>query len=130
MKIFRNRPITRQAFQNLPTDDSACAQRKITLGCAHFGFSLSRPSNRSGDQDSATDRRQHEPPKDFKLEIDPECEQDCQQVRIPTKPIMHSNLMPITYGAKRRRALSVWSIDRIRQQCFVFPLIYDTHFRP
>jgi len=39
-------------------------------------------------------------------------------VRIPTKPIMHSNLMPITYGAKRRRALSVWNIDRHQSTVF------------
>ena len=42
------------------------------------------------------------------------------ELRIPTKPISHSDLMPITYGAKRRRALSVWNSDRHPSTVFCF----------
>src|SRR5712692_3448644 len=50
------------------------------------------------------------------------------RMRIPTKPISHSDLMPITHGAKRRRTLSVWNSDRHPSTVFCFPLNYYTHF--
>ena len=41
-------------------------------------------------------------------------------LRIPTMPISQSDLMPITRGAKRRRALLVWNSDRHPSTVFCF----------
>src|SRR5262249_3029850 len=46
----------------------------------------------NGDQYSANDRRQREPPKDFEFDIDPECEEDRQQEHSSNEPLLNTLL--------------------------------------
>src|SRR5215813_454790 len=64
---------------------------------------FSRPSNGNGDQYSANDRRQREPPTDFEFDIDPECEEECQQEHSSNEPLLNTLLRvpEIDWGVKK-----------------------------